>query len=169
MRRISIDGDTERLSGLPCPVLRDGVPRTARAVSTRPRRPVQADRQPPRGVPRARGDRTILGVVDRRGVDGRRDYALLATMFNTGARVQEIVALWVPDLRLDAPAQVRLHGKGRKERLCPLWPQTADLLRALLAQRGRERQPDEPVFRSHRASQRVRSLYRIRTSAGQGS
>ena len=39
------------------PVLRHGVPRTARALSTRPRRPVQADRQPPRGLPRARGDR----------------------------------------------------------------------------------------------------------------
>ena len=45
----------------------------------------------------------ILGVVDRRTVDGRRDYALLATMFNTGARVQEIVVLNVADLRLDAP------------------------------------------------------------------
>ena len=39
------------------PVLRPGVPRTTRTLSTRPRRPVQANRQPPRGVPRARGDR----------------------------------------------------------------------------------------------------------------
>ena len=53
----------------------------------------------------------ILGVVDRSTVDGRRDYALLATMFNTGARVQDIVALCVVDLRLDTPAQVRLHGR----------------------------------------------------------
>ncbi len=50
----------------------------------------------------------VLGVVDRRAADGRRDYALLATMFNTGARVQETVVLNVADLRLDAPAQVRL-------------------------------------------------------------
>ena len=71
----------------------------------------------------------VLGVVDRGTVDGRRDYALLATLFNTGARVGEIVALCVADLRLDTPAQVHLHGKGRKERVCPLWPQTADLLR----------------------------------------
>ena len=98
----------------------------------------------------------ILGVVDRDTVDGRRDYALLATMFNTGARVQETVALCVADLRLDAPAQVRLHGKGRKERVCPLWPQTADLLRALLAERGRELQPDEPVFRNHRGMRLTR-------------
>ena len=79
----------------------------------------------------------VLGVVDRDTVDGRRDYALLATMFNTGARVGQIVALCVADLRLDTPAQVHLLGKGRKERVCPLWPQTADLLRALLI--GRER------------------------------
>ena len=63
----------------------------------------------------------VLDTVDRGTVDGRRDYALLPS-FNTGARVQEIVALSVTDLRLDAPAQVRLHGKGRKERVCPLWP-----------------------------------------------
>ena len=74
----------------------------------------------------------ILGVVDRGTVDGRRDYALLATMFNTGARVGEIVAVCVADLRLDTPAQVHLHGKGRKERVCPLWPQTADLLACII-------------------------------------
>ena len=98
----------------------------------------------------------ILGVVDRSTGDGRRDYALLATMFNTGARVQDIVALCVVDLRLDTPAQVRLHGKGRKERVCPLWPQAADLLRALLAERGRELQADEPVFRNHRGMRLTR-------------
>ena len=98
----------------------------------------------------------ILGVVDRGTVDGRRDYALLATMFNTGARVGEIVALRVADLRLGPPAQVHLHGKGRKERVCPLWPQTADLLRALLTERDREPQSDEPVFRNHRGERLTR-------------
>ena len=98
----------------------------------------------------------ILGAVDRGTADGRRDYALLATMFNTGARVGEIVALCVADLRLDAPAQVHLHGKGRKQRVCPLWPQTADLLRALLAERERELQSDEPVFRNHRGMRLTR-------------
>ena len=98
----------------------------------------------------------ILGAVDRGTADGRRDYALLATMFNTGARVGEIVALCVADLRLDAPAQVHLHGKGRKQRVCPLWPQTADLLRTLLAERERELQSDEPVFRNHRGMRLTR-------------
>ena len=98
----------------------------------------------------------ILGVIDRGAVDGRRDYALLATMFNTGARVGEIVTLCVADLRLDTPAQVHLHGKGRKQRVCPLWPQTADLLRDLLGERDREPQPDEPVFRNHRGARLTR-------------
>ena len=96
----------------------------------------------------------ILASVDRTTADGRRDYALLATMFNTGARVQEIVAMSMRDLQLEALPQVRLFGKGRKERLCPLWPQTADLLRALLAERGRD--VDQPVFRNHRGGRLTR-------------
>src|SRR5438876_11970327 len=98
----------------------------------------------------------VLASVDRTTADGRRDYALLATMFNTGARVQEIVALCVRDLQLDALPQVRLFGKGRKERLCRLWPQTADLLRALLGERGRDVPLDPPVFRNHRGGRLTR-------------
>ena len=98
----------------------------------------------------------ILASITRTTTDGRRDYALLATMFNTGARVQEIVALDVRDLQLDTLPQVRLQGKGRKERWCPLWPQTADLVRTLLAERGREVPPDQPVFRNHRGGRLTR-------------
>jgi integrase/recombinase XerD len=77
----------------------------------------------------------VLEAVDRSTAAGRRDYALLATMFNTGARVQEILDVRTCDLHLDKPCQVRLFGKGRKERVCPLWPQTATLLRAFCAER----------------------------------
>jgi integrase/recombinase XerD len=52
-------------------------------------------------------------------------------MFNTGARVQEVLDLRVRDIRIEAPAQVRLLGKGKKTRICPLWPTTARLLAAL--------------------------------------
>jgi integrase/recombinase XerD len=98
----------------------------------------------------------VLASVDQRTADGRRDYSLLATMFNTGARVQEIVGLCVRDFQLDALPQVRLYGKGRKERLCPLWPQTADRLRALLAERGPNVPLDQPVFRNHRGGRLTR-------------
>jgi integrase len=88
----------------------------------------------------------VLASVDRTTVDGRRDYVLLATMFNTGARVQEIVTLCIRDLQLEALPQVRLYGKGRKERWCPLWPQTAETLRAWLAKPGRDTSPDSTAL-----------------------
>jgi len=73
----------------------------------------------------------ILSIINQTTPKGRRDYALLATMFNTGARVQEILDLRACDLRLSKPFQVQLTGKGRKQRCCPIWPQTAQLLRCL--------------------------------------
>jgi integrase/recombinase XerD len=77
----------------------------------------------------------LLKSIDRSTDLGRRDYALFAFMFNTGARVQEVLDVRVSDVRLEAPPQVRLLGKGRKERVCPLWPATARLLRDLIAKR----------------------------------
>ena len=58
---------------------------------------------------------SILKAIDRTTPKGSRDYALLATMFNTGARVQEIADLRACDLQLARPFQVRLFGK-REER-----------------------------------------------------
>lgn len=74
----------------------------------------------------------VLQSIDRSTALGRRDYALFALMFNTGARVQEALDVQRRDVRLEAPPQVRLHGKGNKVRLCPIWPATAKLLRALI-------------------------------------
>jgi site-specific recombinase XerD len=98
----------------------------------------------------------VLTAIDRTTADGRRDYALLATMFNTGARVQEIITVRVLDVRLQTPPHVRLFGKGRKERVCPLWPQTGEILRALLAERGESPLPEDPLFRNHRGSRLTR-------------
>ena len=78
----------------------------------------------------------LLKSIDRSTELGRRDYALFAFMFNTGARVQEALNVRVADVRFEAPPQVRLLGKGRKERTCPLWPATARLLRDLIAENG---------------------------------
>lgn len=94
--------------------------------------------------------RALLDAPDRTEADGRRDRALLLVMFNTGARVQEIVDLRPCDLRLERPLQVRLQGKGRKERVCPLWPLTADLLRELMAEHVVEPAATAPLFRNHR-------------------
>jgi len=98
---------------------------------------------------------SVLASVDRASKDGERDYALLIAMFNAGARVQEILDLKVCDLQLIKPYHARLVGKGRKERLCPLWPQTADLLQQLLNERGNVL-PDDHIFLNHRKQQLTR-------------
>jgi integrase/recombinase XerD len=92
----------------------------------------------------------VLEAVERSTGAGRRDYALLATMFNTGARVQELLDLRTCDLHLDRPCQVRLFGKGRKERMCPLWPQTATLLRELCTERQLDLRAAVPIFVNQR-------------------
>jgi site-specific recombinase XerD len=79
----------------------------------------------------------LFKSIDRTHPLGRRDYALFALMFNTGARVQEVLSLRRRDLRVDPPFQVRLAGKGNKIRLCPLWPVTAGLIRDLIAETAR--------------------------------
>jgi site-specific recombinase XerD len=92
----------------------------------------------------------ILKAIDRTTSQGTRDYALLATMFNTGARVQEIADLRASDLQLTRPFQVRLFGKGRKERYCPLWPQTAAVLRSFSKQQDLDLRSEARVFLNHR-------------------
>ena len=72
----------------------------------------------------------ILAQPDRSRIEGQRDHVLLAVLYNTGARIQEALNLSPRALRLESPFQVRLFGKGRKERICPLWPETVELLKA---------------------------------------
>ena len=93
----------------------------------------------------------ILETIDRSTVKGRRDYALLVMMFNTGARVQEIIDLQIADIQFVKPFQVRLMGKGRKARICPLWPQTAQVLRDYCRHDRRlDLHGHAPVFINHR-------------------
>ena len=66
---------------------------------------------------------------------GVRDKALLFLLYNTGARVSEIVELDLADLRLDGTPQVTLLGKGNKYRSCPLWPETVEALQDYLKER----------------------------------
>jgi integrase/recombinase XerD len=111
------------------------------------------------GVPFKRGARSkpieylepheveaLLKSIDRSTERGKRDYALFALMLNTGARVQEILDLRLRDIRTDPPHQVRLHGKGGKTRLCPIWPQTAGLLQELSNRAAHPEGRDAPLF-----------------------
>jgi integrase/recombinase XerC len=72
--------------------------------------------------------KAILAQPNRATLDGQRDHALLAFLYNTGARIQEALDVRPQAIRFDSPACVRIYGKGRKERLCPLWPETVLLL-----------------------------------------
>jgi site-specific recombinase XerD len=77
----------------------------------------------------------MLAVPDRATPLGRRNYALLLFLYNTGARATEAAELPIGALALDVVPAVRILGKGRKLRHCPLWPHTAAVLRGLLAPR----------------------------------
>jgi site-specific recombinase XerD len=88
----------------------------------------------------------ILRTADRQVPAGRRDAALMHFLYNTGARAQEAIDLNVPRLRLAPPSQVLILGKGRKERLCPLWPETARLIRDMLRDRHVAPEDDVPLF-----------------------
>ncbi len=98
----------------------------------------------------------VLGNVDRTVRDGHRDYALLALLFNTGARAQEIVDLGADDLQLGSPHQVKLTGKGRKTRICPLWPQTAQVLKEFVLETGLDVHAHAPVFCNQRGERLTR-------------
>jgi integrase/recombinase XerD len=89
-------------------------------------------------IPCKRANRPMLGFLTRQELHsilaapdlgtwtGRRDHLLFSLLYNTGARISEALRLTPGDLRNRA---VRLHGKGRKERDVPLWPQTQRELR----------------------------------------
>ncbi len=95
------------------------------------------------GVPVKRFERPMLGFLSREemlaviGEPGstwtsQRDHLLLIMLYNTGARVSEIIDVRVADVVLDASACVHLRGKGRKQRTVPLWKSTVKEIRAWL-------------------------------------
>ena len=94
-------------------------------------------------VPMKRFEQPMLGFLTRQEMDAvlgqpgtlwssRRDHLLLTMLYNTGARVSEIIGVRVVDIILDGSACVHLHGKGRKLRSIPLWDRTPVEVRAWL-------------------------------------
>jgi site-specific recombinase XerD len=85
-------------------------------------------------IPRKRTDKRLVGYLTREEIDavlaapdqstwiGRRDYALLLTMYNSGARLSEMTCMQRAQVKFDSTTYLQLHGKGRKERVVPLWP-----------------------------------------------
>jgi integrase/recombinase XerD len=121
------------------------------------------------GVPFKRGARSapieyleqqeveaLLKAIDRTTPSGQRDHALFGLMFNTGARVQEILDLRASDVRLDPPYQVRLRGKGGKVRVCPIWAHTAARLRELTTRGKPLADADAPLFANRHGTKLTR-------------
>jgi integrase/recombinase XerD len=92
----------------------------------------------------------VLDAPDPQTRDGVRDRALLHIAISAGLRVSEITGLRMNDLSLQPPSLL-VHGKGRKERVLPLWKETAVALRAWLAVRGEPPVPE--VFVNARGRQ----------------
>ena len=92
-------------------------------------------------IPRKRTDKRLVGYLTREEIDavlaapdqstwiGRRDYALLLTMYNSGARLSEMTCMRRGQVKFDSTTYLQLHGKGRKERVIPLWTKTGRVLR----------------------------------------
>jgi len=94
----------------------------------------------------------LLAQVDRTARHGERDYVLLSVLYDTGARIQELLDLKPCDFHLEPPPFVRIRGKGRRERLCPLLPQSAQLVRKFLVARGRRLDEQEPLLQNGRGA-----------------
>lgn len=107
----------------------------------------------------------LLVQPDRSTAAGCRDHALILFLYNTGARVSEALGVRVEHLSLTSPQHVRLFGKGSKERLCPLWKETAHALAQLPA--VREQRLIDQVFcnRSGKALTRDGVAYLLRKNA----
>src|SRR6202166_4897680 len=92
-------------------------------------------------IPKKRTDKRLVGYLTRDEMEavltapdqstwiGRRDYALLLTMYNSGARLSEMTCMQRGQVKFDSTTYLQLHGKGRKERVIPLWVKTGRVLR----------------------------------------
>lgn len=90
----------------------------------------------------------IFQQPDLTTCEGRRDAVLLSLLYDTAARVQELIDLSPRDVSLESPSQVRLTGKGRKQHVVPLMDSTVALLREYLQEHylHRPERLDAPLF-----------------------
>jgi site-specific recombinase XerD len=88
----------------------------------------------------------VFRQIDCRTLFGQRDDALLRLLYNTGMRAQELVDLDVRHVRLSRPSNVLIFGKGRKERVCPLWPETVSSVKSYLQTRAVRFTDAVPLF-----------------------
>ncbi len=88
--------------------------------------------------------RAVLAAPDLVTWFGQRDRVMLQVLYNTGARVSEVIGIRIADVTIDGAPCVRLHGKGRKQRTVPLWRETAIQIRQWLQHQCL--QTDQPLL-----------------------
>lgn len=71
----------------------------------------------------------MLKSFDKNNMRDLRDLAIILTLYESGARVSELINIKLPDLRLTKPASVVLYGKGRKVRIIPLDYSVTEILK----------------------------------------
>jgi integrase/recombinase XerD len=100
----------------------------------------------------------LLAEPNLKTLGGRRDAVLLSVLYDTGARVQELIDLTVGAVRLEIPAHVQLFGKGRKARVVPLMNNTANLLRNYMQEKNLllPEKSDYPLFRNKQGNKLTR-------------
>lgn len=81
--------------------------------------------------------RALFDQIDSSTFQGLRDLALLVLLYDSAARVSEIIGACASDLRVNEPASIRLHGKGNKFRVVPLMEKTVDIVKLYLDQHQR--------------------------------
>ena len=106
-----------------------------------------------RAIPFKKASRTVIAYLDKPEMDallaapdrgttqGLRDHALMLFLYNSGARAHEAAQMRIQELDLSGCC-VKIRGKGGKERQCPLWPSTTEVLKPLIAHRP----PEARVF-----------------------
>jgi len=101
----------------------------------------------------------VLAQPDLHTRAGRRDAVMLSVLYDTGARVQELIDLNAGDVRLDPPPQLRLMGKGRKMRAVPLMDATLELLREHRREYGLDcpEHGDTPLFQNRKGGRLSRA------------
>lgn len=100
--------------------------------------------------------RPVLGHLSRQEIEaviqssdlarwsGQRDRVMFTVFYNTGARVSEIIGLKIKDMQLGTKGVIHIRGKGRKERIVPLWKTTSALLKDWI--KRIDISEDSPIF-----------------------
>ena len=106
------------------------------------------------GIPFKRHEQRLIGFLSPPEVQailaaaddtwtGQRDHLLFLLLYNTGARISEVLGLRVSDVSVE-DRRIQILGKGRKHRQVPLWPQTQKRVRQWL--KANHRSPEAPLL-----------------------